>query len=54
MNVLDNVQEDARISLFASKQLTHFPDGRIVTPRKIAAANAAARSFLPPLAALTA
>lgn len=33
---------------------THFPDGRIVTPRKIAAASAAARSFLPPLAALTA
>ena len=35
-------------------QLTHFPDGRIVTPRKIAAASAAALSFFPPLAAFTA
>jgi hypothetical protein len=35
-------------------KLTHLPDGRIVTPRKIAAANAAALSFFPPLAALTA
>jgi hypothetical protein len=34
--------------------LTHFPDGRIVTPRKMAAAKAAALSFLPPLAAFTA
>lgn len=33
---------------------THLPEGRIVTPLKIAAANAAARSFLPPLAAFTA
>ena len=33
---------------------THFPDGRIVTPLKIAAASAAARSFIPPLAAFTA
>jgi hypothetical protein len=34
--------------------LTHFPEGRIVTPLRIAAANAAALSFIPPLAALTA
>lgn len=33
--------------------LTHFPDGRIVTPLKIAAAKAAALSFFPPLAAFT-
>lgn len=33
---------------------THFPDGRIVTPLKMAAASAAALSFIPPLAALTA
>jgi hypothetical protein len=33
---------------------THFPDGRMVTPLKIAAARAAALSFIPPLAAFTA
>jgi hypothetical protein len=37
-----------------SQSLTHFPEGRIVTPLRIAAANAAALSFIPPLAALTA
>ena len=31
----------------------HFPEGLIVTPRRIAAARAAALSFFPPLAALT-
>jgi hypothetical protein len=30
--------------------LTHFPDGRIVTPRPTWAAILAARSFFPPLA----
>lgn len=35
-------------------KLTHLPDGRIVTPLRIAAARAAALSFFPPLAALTA
>ncbi len=34
-----------------SMRLTHFPDGRMVTPRMIAAANTAAFSFFPPLAA---
>ena len=35
-------------------QLTHFSDGRNVTPRKIPAAHSAALSFFPPLAAFTA
>lgn len=40
--------------IFYDEQLTHFPDGRIVTPRKIAAAKEAALSLFPPLAACAA